>query len=120
MTENTIELAKKIKGLEVELKKLKDNQWYGLKWEEKPEEFEERAKNALPILKEQEKMRIDNKHHLDHLIIEGDNYHSLSILSYTHKWAIDVIYIDPPYNTWNKDFIYNDDYVDKEDSYRHS
>lgn len=120
MEKDIFELTKKIKQLELELKKLNDNQWYGLKWEEKPEEFEERAKNALPILKEQEKMRIDNKHNLDHLIIEWDNFHSLSTLNYTHKWAIDVIYIDPPYNTGNKDFIYNDNYVDKEDSYRHS
>ena len=55
-----------------------------------------------------------------HLIIEGDNYHALSVLNVTHKGKIDVIYIDPPYNTGNKDFKYNDDYVDKEDSFRHS
>ncbi|HMP31965.1 MAG TPA: site-specific DNA-methyltransferase, partial [Saprospiraceae bacterium] len=54
------------------------------------------------------------------LLIEGDNYHALSVLSYTHKGKIDVIYIDPPYNTGNKDFIYNDKYVDREDVYRHS
>lgn len=54
------------------------------------------------------------------LLIEGDNYHALSVLNYTHKGKIDVIYIDPPYNTGKKDFMYNDHYVDKEDSYRHS
>jgi len=120
MEKNILILTQRIKELEWELKKIQDNQWYGLKWENKVEEFEERAKDALPILKEQTKLRIDNKHHLDHLIIEWDNFHSLSTLSYTHKWAIDVIYIDPPYNTWKKDFIYNDNYVDKEDSYKHS
>jgi adenine-specific DNA-methyltransferase len=55
-----------------------------------------------------------------HILIEGDNYHALSILSYTHKNKIDVIYIDPPYNTGNKNFKYNDSFVDKEDNFRHS
>lgn len=56
----------------------------------------------------------------NHLIIEGDNLEALTTLTYTHEGKIDVIYIDPPYNTGNKDFIYNDSYVDSEDSYRHS
>lgn len=54
------------------------------------------------------------------MIIEGDNLEALTTLTYTHEGKIDVIYIDPPYNTGNKDFIYNDSYVDSEDSYRHS
>lgn len=49
-----------------------------------------------------------------------DNLEALSTLAYTHAGKIDVIYIDPPYNTGNNDFIYNDSFVDKEDSYRHS
>lgn len=113
-------LQQKIKDLELQLKKAKDNSGYWLKREEKPEIFEERAQNALPVLKEDKNLLIDNKSDLDHIIIEWDNYHALSALNYTHKWKIDVIYIDPPYNTWNKDFIYNDDYVDPEDTYRHS
>ena len=56
----------------------------------------------------------------NHLVVEGDNLVSLSALAYTHAGKIDVIYIDPPYNTGNKDFVYNDSYVDKEDAYRHS
>lgn len=56
----------------------------------------------------------------NHLIIEGDNLEALTTLTYTHEGKIDIIYIDPPYNTGNKDFIYNDSYVDSEDSYRHS
>lgn len=65
----------------------------------------------------------------NHLIIEGDNLVSLSALAYTHAGKIDVIYIDPPYNTGNKDFAYYDDfcddyrkipYVEREDAYRHS
>ena len=56
----------------------------------------------------------------NHLIIEGDNLVSLSARAYPHAGKIDVIYIDPPYNTGNKDFVYNDSFVDKEDAYRHS
>jgi len=114
------ELTDKIKDLECALQKTKENSGYGLKREEKPEIFEERAQNDLPVLKEKNDLFIDNKSDLDHLIIEGDNYHILSALSYTHKGKIDLIYIDPPYNTGNKDFVYNDNYVDSEDSYRHS
>ena len=55
-----------------------------------------------------------------HLLIEGDNLHALTALSYTHAGRVDVIYIDPPYNTGNKDFKYNDRFVDREDAYRHS
>lgn len=56
----------------------------------------------------------------NNILIEGDNFHSLSVLNYTHHESIDVIYIDPPYNTGNKDFMYNDKFVDPEDGYRHS
>jgi len=121
MTKNPEELLQKIKQLESELKKVKSCKRYWLVWEDKPEIFEEKAKNALPILQEDKSLRIEeNENKPNNIIIEWDNYHSLSALSYTHKGKIDVIYIDPPYNTWNKDFIYNDSFVDKEDSYRHS
>lgn len=57
----------------------------------------------------------------NHILIEGDNLHALTALTFTHEGKIDVIYIDPPYNTGSKeDFIYNDHYVDKEDAFRHS
>ncbi|AEI46562.1 site-specific DNA-methyltransferase [Runella slithyformis] len=56
----------------------------------------------------------------NHTLIEGDNLHALTALTFTHENKIDVIYIDPPYNTGNKDFKYNDSFVDREDSYRHS
>ena len=119
--EQTIaELQQKIKSLELQLKKAKDSSGYGLKWEEKPEIFEERAQNALPLLREDKSLLIDNKSDLDHIIIEWDNYHALSALNYTHKWMIDLIYIDPPYNTGNKDFIYNDKYLNPDDEYKHS
>ena len=58
--------------------------------------------------------------HPNHVLIEGDNLEALTSLCYTHEGKIDVIYIDPPYNTGNKDFVYNDSFVDLEDSFRHS
>ena len=51
---------------------------------------------------------LNNKASDDNILIEGDNYHALCVLNYTHKNYFDVIYIDPPYNTGNQDFIYND------------
>lgn len=75
----------------------------------------------FPVLKEDKsKEIITDKSKPVNLLIEGDNYHSLAVLSFTHNNSIDVIYIDPPYNTGNKDFKYNDQWIDKEDSYRHS
>ena len=56
----------------------------------------------------------------ENLIIEGDNFDALRYLRMTHAGRVKCIYIDPPYNTGNRDFIYNDRFVDKEDAYRHS
>lgn len=55
-----------------------------------------------------------------HTIINGENYHALEALQYTHAGKVDLIYIDPPYNTGNADWKYNDRYVDSKDGYRHS
>src|SRR3989339_687731 len=81
----------------------------------------EMAGKPFPVLKEVKGKAIESdKSKLVNLLIEGDNYHSLAVLNFTHREAIDLIYIDPPYNTGNNDFIYNDKFVDKEDSFRHS
>lgn len=56
----------------------------------------------------------------NHILIEGDNLHALTALSYTHEGKIDAMYFDPPYNTGAKDWRYNNDFVVKEDSFRHS
>ncbi|MBP2281733.1 adenine-specific DNA-methyltransferase [Flavobacterium sp. CG_23.5] len=94
---------------------------YGLVWEDKPEDVEEQLRENLPVLKEvKEKAIINGEEHPNHILIEGDNLHALTALTFTHEGKIDVIYIDPPYNTGNKDFKYNDTFVDKEDSFRHS
>src|SRR3989344_1076550 len=104
-------------------KELKKKKKYGLVWdsEREPEEVVEMCKEKLPVLKEIKSKEITtNKDKPINLLIEGDNYHALSVLNYTHKGKIDVIYIDPPYNTGNKDFKYNDKFVDREDGFRHS
>ena len=95
---------------------------YGLVWEDKPEDFEEQLRENLPVLKEvKDKAIINGEDYPNHILIEGDNLHALTALTFTHEGKIDVIYIDPPYNTGAKeDFIYNDHYVDKEDAFRHS
>lgn len=97
---------------------------YGLVWEDKPEDVEEELRAKLPVLKEVKERAIVNdtetEHHPNHILIEGDNLHALTALTFTHDGKIDMIYIDPPYNTGNKDFVYNDSYIDKEDAFRHS
>jgi len=81
----------------------------------------EMAGKPFPVLKEVKGKAIESdKSKLVNLLIEGDNHHSLAVLNFTHREAVDLIYIDPPYNTGNNDFIYNDKFVDKEDSFRHS
>jgi len=118
---NPRELLKEIEKLKQEIKTLKNRKKYGLVWEEKPEQVVLNCQDKLPILKEvKNKAIITDKNKPVNILIEGDNYHSLSVLNYTHKEKIDFIYIDPPYNTGSKDFKYNDSYVDSEDSYRHS
>ena len=101
---------------------LRESKTYGLVWEDKPEAVEERMQEELPILREVPERAIvsDSKDAPNHILIEGDNLEALTTLAYTHAGRIDVIYIDPPYNTGNKDFVYNDSFVDREDTYRHS
>ena len=127
---NRNELANKIRGIDgltndeksalIEL--LRKQKKYGLVWEDKPEDVEERLREELPVLIEDTGKAIvsEDAGAPNHILIEGDNLEALTALSYTHEGKIDVIYIDPPYNTGNKDFVYNDQFVDKEDSYRHS
>lgn len=98
---------------------------YGLVWdaEREPEQVVLDCENNLPVLKRVKGKEIrepKNNGQEDNILIEGDNYHALTVLNYTHREKIDVIYIDPPYNTGNQDFKYNDKFVDKEDGFRHS
>lgn len=104
-----------------EIKKLRKRKKYGMVWEDKPEEVALLCKEKLPVLFEDREKEIftDEKKPV-HMLIEGDNYHALSVLNYTHRGKIDVIYIDPPYNTGARDWTYNNDYVDINDQWRHS
>lgn len=102
------DLEKQISRLQIELKKNSETQ-YGLRWMDVPEAFEKESENALPTLEEvKEKAIINDDGKPTHVLIEGDNFHALTCLNYTHKGKIDVIYIDPPYNTGSDGFVYKD------------
>lgn len=92
---------------------------YGLVFEEHREEIDEILATHTPVLTEDGSLLIDNGGQMNFLL-EGDNLASLQLLLKTHKGKIDLIYIDPPYNTGNQDFIYDDHFVSKEDAFRHS
>lgn len=103
------------------IRSLKGGKKFGLVWEDKPEQVAIDCEKKLPVLKEVKSREINaSESTANNLIIEGDNYHSLSTLNYTHANKIDVIYIDPPYNTGARDWKYNNDFVDSEDTFRHS
>lgn len=95
---------------------------YGLVWEEHEEEVDVKMRTHIPVFTEVEDKEIVGNPESEqyNFLLEGDNLHSLKLLEKTHKGKIDVIYIDPPYNTGGKDFIYDDTYVNSEDLFRHS
>lgn len=104
-----------------QVKSLKKQKKFGLVWEDKPEDVVVQCQTELPVLEEVKDREIEKlPGDRTNVIIEGDNYHALSVLNYTHAGKVDVIYIDPPYNTGAKDWKYNNDYVDGNDGYRHS
>lgn len=94
---------------------------YGLVWEQHEEKVDVAMQTNIPVFTEVPEREIslvpDNRYNF---LLEGDNLHSLYLLEKTHKGAIDLIYIDPPYNTGHEDFVYDDNYVAEEDSFRHS
>ena len=94
---------------------------YGLIWEEHEERVDKELETQIPTFEEiKDKEIVSNPNEKFNFLLEGDNLHSLYLLEKTHKEKIDVIYIDPPYNTGSKDFIYNDKIIDDEDGYKHS
>lgn len=94
---------------------------YGLVWEQHTEHVDEMMKDHIPVFVEDKEREIMSDPSLPYnFLLEGDNLHSLKLLEKTHKGKIDLIYIDPPYNTGNKDFMYNDSYIDSDNEYRHS
>ena len=99
------ELEKEVARLHAQIKQ----QRYGLNWIDVPEAFDEESENKIPTLEEVPELSFktdDGKP--THILIEGDNYHALKCLNYTHRGKVDVIYIDPPYNTGSDGFIYKD------------
>lgn len=108
--------------------RLAERRKYGLVWDEpsgraddpyETEAVRDRTEREIPLIAEEPKLAIGSDLR-PHLLIEGDNYFTLSGLSFSHQGAVDVIYIDPPYNTGREDFIYNDRFVGEDDTYRHS
>lgn len=113
--ENTGNLLSYLSDLEKDVNGKK----YGLVFEEHREEIDEILDTYTPVLTEDKDLFIDNSGQVNFLI-EGDNLASLKLLEKTHKGKIDLIYIDPPYNTGGTDFKYDDTIVAKDDSFRHS
>ncbi len=106
-----------------EIRKLRKRKKYGIVWDEEhsKETFEKETEGKLPVLKEiaNREIILDPKATVN-ILVEGDNFHALSVFNYTHKGIVDIIYIDPPYNIGNNEFKFNDRIVDREDAYRHS
>lgn len=92
---------------------------YGLVFEEHREEIDEILATHTPVLTEDGSLLIDNGGQMNFLI-EGDNLASLQLILKTHKGKIDLIYIDPPYNTGHNDFAYDDNFVSANDAFLHS
>lgn len=115
-------MAETLDGLKVRIRELEKEveRWksqvksvrYGLNWMDVPEAFDKDSEDKIPILEEVADKAVDAEGPLagrpPHVIIEGDNYHALTCLNYTHRGKIDVIYIDPPYNTGTDGFTYKD------------
>lgn len=105
------ELTKDVKGKK-----------YGLVFEQHHEKIDEKLETHVPVLTEDKNLFVDNGGEINFLI-EGDNLAALKLLEKTHKGQIDVIYIDPPYNTGKDerhDFFYDDKFVGENETFRHS
>ena len=94
---------------------------YGLVWEQHEEAVDVMMRDNIPVFTEVPEREITAAPGQGYnFILEGDNLHSLRLLEKTHKGKIDLIYIDPPYNTGNKDFRYDDKFIDMVDGFKHS
>lgn len=115
------ELERELEKARAEVAMLQGRMRFGLVWEERPEDVEHLMNKSLPVIRHNAMLDVAGNDPQDrpHILIEGENLHALTVLQATHAAAVDVIYIDPPYNTGN-DFIYNDKLVDEADRWRHS
>lgn len=124
--------AVRLLSFAAELEKEVRDKKYGLVFEEHRERVDVELDENIPVLQEVKERFLAAKNAKDgsgarvtseaplNFLIEGDNLAALKLLEKTHRGRIDLIYIDPPYNTGNEDFVYNDSYVDKTDTFRHS
>lgn len=104
-----------------EIENFLDEKRYGLVWEDHEEEVDVMMRTNIPVFIEEESKKIISEPDKEmNFLLEGDNLHSLYLLEKTHKGKVDVIYIDPPYNTLNEGFTYDDKKVDVNDGFRHS
>ena len=111
------ELLVTLNEIESQLKRKK----YGLVWENHEEKIDKELENKIPVFEENKELEIKkDKSKITNFILEGDNLHSLYLLEKTHKNKVDLIIIDPPYNRGLNDFVYDDNYIDKSDSFKHS
>ena len=111
------EILTNLSMIENELTKKK----YGLIWEEHEERVDKELETQIPTFEEvKDREIVSCPNDKFNFLLEGDNLHSLYLLEKTHKEKIDVIYIDPPYNTKSSDFIYDDKIINAEDTFRHS
>lgn len=137
MNETTTEIASlqqdnaRLRQENTRLKKSKDKLGLTYKTTAENGDAQMLLQGSIPFLKRIDELSVmKNDNEPNHLLIEGDNISSLTILQQTHREKVDVIYIDPPYNTGNEDFVYNDNFKDKQpkgvhyvkrdDSFRHS
>ena len=105
------------------IRQLEKRKKYGLVWDDErtKEQFEAEAENSLPVLVEDPDLVIEtDPDQPTHILIEGDNYHALSVLNYTHESSVDLIYVDPPYNTGSNSWRYNNQFIESDDAFRHS
>jgi adenine-specific DNA-methyltransferase len=124
MDKTNEELTQEVESLQQKIHDLEhDRSRLGIQYETQPEQGEaQRLLNGdIPVLvRDEEHSTLKSNEGINHLLIEGDNLSSLMVLKQTHSRKINVIYIDPPYNTGNDDFVYNDRFVNSEDTFRHS
>lgn len=103
------------------IESLQTQRKFGLVWEDKSEQVAEDCKIKLPVISEVSNRAVNSSPNEPvNFIIEGDNYHALSVLNYTHTGKIDAIYIDPPYNTGSTSWRYNNKIIDNNDRFKHS
>lgn len=117
----TEELLEALERAQAEILSLRERTRFGLVWEEQPEQAEEMMKSKTPVLTHRKSLGISGKtsQDLHHVLIEGDNLHALTVLQSTHAGRVDLVYIDPPYNTGHE-FAYNDKIIDENHRWRHS